>query len=84
MVVGGWGQGVGARGVVRVKDKEVRYLIGKSCASVCVLRFDHAPAPAVVLPFEEDVSADQGGALGVHGFKGRGVGWVLVECEAWW
>ena len=61
VVVGGWGQGVGARGVVHgVRDKEVRNLPGNACAWIFVLGSDHAHAPAIVLPLEEDVSAEQG------------------------
>jgi hypothetical protein len=48
VVVGGWGQGVGARGFVHgAIDKEVRNLTGNACAWICVLRSDHAHAPAV-------------------------------------
>ena len=50
-----------ARGVVRgVIDKEVRNLAGNACAWVGVLGSDYTHAPAVVLPFEEDVPVDQG------------------------
>ena len=43
MVVGGWGQGVGARGVVHgVEDKEVSDLPGNACAWILVLGTDHA------------------------------------------
>ena len=55
------GQGVGACGVVHgVRDKEVRNLPGNACAWIFVLGSDHTHAPAVVLPFEEDVSVEQG------------------------
>ena len=61
VVVGGWGQGVDARGVVHdVGDQEVRELTGNACAWIFVLGSDHTHAPAVVLPFEEDVSVEQG------------------------
>ena len=61
VVVGGWGQGVGARGVVHgVEDKEVSDLPGNACAWIFVLGSDHAHAPAIVLPFEEDGSVEQG------------------------
>ena len=51
VVVGGWGQGVGARGFVHgAIDKEVRNLTGNACAWICVLRSDHTHAPAVVPP----------------------------------
>ena len=83
VVVGGWGQGVGARGGVRVEDKEVSDLPGNACAWIFVLGSDHAHAPAIVLPFEEDGSVEQGRAFGMHGFECGGVRWVLVECKAW-
>ena len=60
---------MGARGFVHgVRDKEVRNLLhnltGNACAWICVLGSEHTHAPAVVydivLPFEEDVSVDQG------------------------
>ena len=61
VVVGCWGQGVGARGVVHgVEDKEVSDLPGNACAWIFVLGSDHAHAPAIVLPFEEDGSVEQG------------------------
>jgi hypothetical protein len=61
---------VGACGFVHgVIDKEVRNLAGNACALVGVLGFDHTHAPAVMLPFEEDVPVDQGWALGLHGFE---------------
>jgi hypothetical protein len=73
---------MGARGFVHgVIDMEVRYLTGNACAWVGVLRFNHTPAPAVVLPFEEDVSVDQGGALGLHGFEGRKVRWFWSNAK---
>ena len=61
VVVGGWGQGMGARGVVHgIEDKEVSDLPGNACTRIFVLGSDPAQTPAVVLPLEEDVSADQG------------------------
>ena len=52
---------MGARGVVHgVEDKEVSNLPGNACAWIFVLGSDHAHAPAIVLPFEEDVSVEQG------------------------
>ena len=61
VVAGGWSQSVGACGFVHgVVDKKVRNLAGNACAWVGVLGLDHTHAPAVILPFEEDVSAYQG------------------------
>ena len=55
---------MGACGFVHgVIDKEVRNLAGNACAWVGVLGSDNTHAPAVVLPFEEeleDVSVEQG------------------------
>ena len=61
VVVGSWGQGMGARGVVHgIEDKEVSDLPGNAYAWIFVLGSDPAQTPAVVLPLEEDMSAEQG------------------------
>ena len=52
VVVGGWGQDMGARGVVHgVEDKEVSDLPGNACAWIFVLGLYHARAPILIAEF---------------------------------
>lgn len=63
--------GMAARSFINVVvDKEVCDLSGNACALVVVLGSDHPHASAVVLPFGEDASVHQGGALRIQGFIG--------------